>query len=260
MPMLPLRNPLQRRRNFEVIMVAAVALRKESTVEPQAPSPSRGEVLARYRHLREIGKRHHSAVIKLLSRDAILHHARRLGLALGKTLVLDNMHELTLAFDLAIYTAPAGRSRAIDRYASSAQFAPGSDEALMLEAMRNARFAVVLVQRRHPSAGLIVTDLFRKIELWLVDEGLEISLPVGTAFATRYYAPDRFITTAGVGMPVDLDLLTSAIELAPQLLRKSRAEAIEDRRFAEAVYRAAIADGIMEGVAYQDPAGSDDAA
>jgi hypothetical protein len=46
----------------------------------------------------------------------------------------------------------------------------------------------------------------------------------------------------------------------PQLLRRSRTEAIEDRRFAEAVYRAAIADGIMEGISYQDPAGAGDAA
>jgi hypothetical protein len=123
----------------------------------------------------------------------------------------------------------------------------------VLEAMRKARFAVVLVKCQHQAAGLIVTDLFRKIELWLVDEGLEISLPVGTAFATRYYAPDRFVMTAGVGMPVDLVLLTSTIDSARQLLRKPRAEVIEDRRFAEAVYRAAIADGIMEGVIYQDP-------
>ena len=36
--------------------------------------------------------------------------------------------------------------------------------------------------------------------------------------------------------------LTNAIESAPQLLRRSRAEVIEDRSFAEAVYRAAIAD------------------
>ena len=41
--------------------------------------------------------------------------------------------------DLAIYTAPPRRSRAIDRYAKSAQLPPGSDEALMLEAMRAAR-------------------------------------------------------------------------------------------------------------------------
>jgi hypothetical protein len=55
-------------------------------------------------------------------------------------------------------------------------------------------------------------------------------------------------------MPVDLALLECALDLAPQLLRKPRIEAIEDRRFAEAVYRAGIADGIMERVAYQDPA------
>jgi hypothetical protein len=248
------------RSSFEVIVIAAVALRKENTFEQQAPSPSRSEVLARYRHLREISKRHNANVMGYLGKDAILHHARRLGLADGKTLILDSMDELTLAFDLAIHTAPIGRSRAIDRYARSAQVAQGSDEALMLEAMRKARFAVVVVRGRHPSAGLIVTDLFRKTELWLVDEGLEISLPVGAAFATRYYAPERFVMTAGVGMPVDLDLLSCAIMAAPQLLSRSIAKAINDRRFAEAVYRAAIADGTMEGIAYQDPVGADDAA
>jgi hypothetical protein len=128
-------------------------------------------------------------MMDFLSKDAVLHHARRLGLAAGKTLILDSLDELTLAFDLAIYTAPVGRSRAIDRYARSIQFAPGSDEALVLEATCNARFAVVLVQRPHQSAGLIVTDLFRKIDLWLVDEGLETSLPEGSAFATRYSRP-----------------------------------------------------------------------
>jgi len=130
----------------------------------------------------------------------------------------------------------------------------------MLEAMRDSRFAVILVRRRHPSVGLIVSDLFRNIELWLVDEGLEISLPAGAAYATRYYKPDDFVMTAGVGMPIDLGLVIGAVESAPQLLRKSQVEVIEDRRFAEAVYRAAIADGLMEGVAYQDVPSPGDAA
>jgi hypothetical protein len=245
---------------MEVVMFAAIGLRKENTVEPRAPSPSRREVLARYRHLREISKHHLSEAMKFLSPDTVLHHARRLGLYVRKTIILDNPDEITMAYDLAIHTAPDGRSRAIDRYARSARFAPGSDEALMLEAMRKARFAVVSVQRRHPSAGLIVTDLFRNVELWLVDQGLEISLPAGTVFATRYYAPERFVMTAGVGMPVDRAMLTSAVESMPQSLRKSQVETVEDRRFAEAVYRAAIASGIMERVAYQDPADTGDAA
>jgi hypothetical protein len=61
-------------------------------------------------------------------------------------------------------------------------------------------------------------------------------------------------------MPVDLDLLSCAIMAAPQPLSTPIAEAINDRRFAEAVYRAAIADGTMEGIAYQDPVGADDVA
>jgi hypothetical protein len=181
-------------------------------------------------------------------------------LAHRNTLILDSMHDLTLCYDLAIYTAPAERSRAIDRYARSVQFAQGSDEAHMLEAMRNARFALITVERRHEAAGLIVTDLFRNAELWLVDEGLETSLPVGATFAIRYYTTDSFVMTAGIGMPVDSDLIKHAFESAPVLQRKSPAEAIDDRRFAEAVYRAAVEDGIMQGARGQHVPGTGKAA
>jgi hypothetical protein len=200
--------------------------------------PSRAEVIERYRRLREIGKRHHSEVLSFLSPDAVLDHARRLGLAHGRSFIHDSEDDLVMAFDLAIYTAPAGRSRAIDRYAGAARLAPGSDEALVLDAMREARFAILSVERRHESAGLVVTDLFRQTELWLVNEGLGRSLPNGDVLATRYYAPDRFAMTAGVIMPVDRRLLTRAIDSAPALSRKSPTEAIEDRRFARALYRA----------------------
>src|SRR5438045_1897999 len=107
----------------------------QAATEPQPSTASRADVLARYRSLREISKRHHADAMKSLSPDAVLHHARRLGLAAGKTLLFDKMDQLTLAFDLAIHTAPAGRSRAIDRYARSARFEPRSDEALVLAAM-----------------------------------------------------------------------------------------------------------------------------
>ena len=61
-------------------------------------------------------------------------------------------------------------------------------------------------------------------------------------------------------MPVDLALLENAVASVPPLLRKPLVEAIEDRRFAEAVYRMAIADGIMEGIVYEDPPGTVEAA
>src|SRR5262249_29186897 len=132
------------RRNLECAMAVAVVPREDNAFANDNPPPARNAVLARYRQLREISKRHH---------DDILKQARRLGLAQGRTLILDDMEEMSYVFDLAIYTAPPRRSRAIDRYARSAQLPPGSDEALMLEAMRAARFAILILGRRHDAAG-----------------------------------------------------------------------------------------------------------
>ena len=53
---------------------------------------------------------------------------------------------------------------------------PGSDEALVLDAMRKARFSLLVIERRHETAGLIATDLVRNSEVWLMDVGLESSI------------------------------------------------------------------------------------
>ena len=233
-------------------MGAAAVLRKIMAVVRPETLLSRAEVLTRYRHLREISKRHHSAALDFLAKDAVISQARRIGLAQGKTLVLDSIDDLNLAFDLVIHTAPKDRSRAIDRYARAARLAPESDELLVLEAMQHARFSIISIVHRHPVAGLIAKDLFRGGEVWLVDEGLESSLPDGAALATRIYTPEGFAMTAGVLVPLDGELIENAVADTPQLLRKPPDEVIDDRRFAEAIYRAALASGIMEQVAYQD--------
>ena len=95
----------------------------------------REDVLRRYRHWRAIGTHHHSAALKFLARTAIVEHARHLGLIMGRTLIANSEEEMTLVFDLAIYTAKEGRSRAIDRYAKAAQLPPDSDERSMLDAI-----------------------------------------------------------------------------------------------------------------------------
>ena len=118
--------------------------------------------------------------------------------------------------------------------------------------MRRARFSIISSVRRHTVAGLVVKDLFRGFEFWLVDEGLESSLPDEAVLATRLYTLEGFAMTAGVLVPLDIELIEYAIAHTPQLLRKGQEEAINDRRFAESIYRAAVASGIMERVAYQD--------
>src|SRR5713226_1367202 len=170
---------------------------------PRRRTMTREEVLCRYRHLRAISTRHHSAALKFLGRPTIMEHAQRLGLSKGKVLVAESEEELTLVFDLAIHTAREGRSRTIDRFAQTTQFIQGSDEALMLEAMRRGRFSIWQVRERHETVGLVLTDMLRKVEAWLVDESLEATVPNGTAFAGRLYGPGGCAMTSGVAVSVD---------------------------------------------------------
>jgi hypothetical protein len=60
------------------------------------------------------------------------------------------------------------------------------------------------------------------------------------------------LPTIGVLVPLDIELMKDAIAETPQLLRNRRDEVIDDRRFAEAIYRVALASGLMEQVIYQN--------
>jgi hypothetical protein len=234
-------------------MAFAVARRADNALENESPPSSREGVLARYRQLREISKRHHHEILNFISGGTLLHQARRLGLAHGKTLILDDVDEMNYVYDLVIHTAPTGRSRAIDRYSRSARLAAGSDEALILGAMRAARFSILAIERRHEAVGLIATDLFRRTAVWLVDIGLESSVPRGAMMATRIFTPDAFSMTAGVFAPFDLGIIEDICADLPRRLGDAKLDAlVNDRRFAEAIYRAALSDGIMDRVAFQD--------
>lgn len=239
-------------------MAATAVARRGNASETFVPATARAEVIARYQHLRAISREHHSKAIKFVSGDAMMQQAGRLGLrGRGRTLVLDSPDDMNFLFDLLLYTAPGGRSRAIDRYAKSVRLVPGSEEGRVLAAMQQACFALVRVERRHETAGLVVTDLVRGREVWLVDLGMETSAPNGSMFATRLYAVAEFSVTAGVIVPVDMAFLEDAVNGAPQLTRKPLAEVIDDRRFAETLYRAAFADGTMERVEFREPTPQD---
>jgi hypothetical protein len=162
---------------------------------------TRTEILARYRRLRQVSKEHHHAVLDVIAPDVLLDWAKRLGLTEGKKVVFESEHEVTLAEDLATYLPKLGRSHPLDRYARAAEFAPDSDEALVLEAMRRARFSVWRVERRHETAGLIQRDLLCGEETCLVDETMEKNPPLGrdgqAPYETRRRRNDRLHRRAG---------------------------------------------------------------
>jgi hypothetical protein len=211
---------------------------------------TRKDVLTRYRHLRAISVRHHGAALKYLARPAIIENARRLGMLEDHTVIADRDEELTLMYDLAIYTARDGRSRAIDRYARAAQFPSLSDETALLQAMCRARFSIWRIVARHDVCGLVVSDLMRKTETWLVDEGFEKCGKTGICFAGRLCDADPFFITSGIVVPVDPPLLEDILGDRRACRYNELQRVADDPRFAAAIYRAAMDCGVLRNVEF----------
>jgi hypothetical protein len=213
------------------------------------------EILEHYRRLRGISTRHHSAALARLAGPTLLEQAKHLGLAYGRRLVAESEEEMTLIVDLAVHTARPGRSRAIDRYAKATALTPGSDEANALEAMRQAEFSLWRIESHHEISGLVVKDVLRNKETWLVDESLTDCAEPGLTFAGRLFWPAAFAMTCGVVVPVDAALVEDTLLDNMAWLHHTELKRLaDDPRFAAAVYRSALEAGIMEHVEFREPA------
>lgn len=91
----------------------------------------------------------------------------------------------------------------------------------------------------------------RQDEVWLVDEALERSAPEGVVAAMRLSTPDAFAMTCGVIVPVDREALEEVIATVPPRVRGPPDRVADDRRFATAVYRTAVARGLMARVGFE---------
>ena len=120
----------------------------------------------------------------------------------------------------------------------------------MLEAMCHAQFSIWRVARRHSTCGLLVNDVLRQSETWLVDESLELSGASGMCFAGRLCDADLFAITSGVVVPVDRHMLEDVLS---DILARRHADPErigDDPRFAAAIYRAALDTGALDDVVF----------
>ena len=212
---------------------------------------SRDDVLGRYRRYRGLRTDIQTATLKNVSRSNFLAHAKRIGLGDGKGLFTDDHIELTLVYDLAVYTAKARQTRAIDRYARLHSHAAESDEALVLAALCASWFSLFRVIERSALVGVLFEDLMRGGETWIVDEGLEQSANPDEIFAMRVAPIDPFVVTCGAVVPLDAETGDALVGLlAGGGIEVELAALADDPRFAASVYELAVELELMSRVAY----------
>jgi hypothetical protein len=212
---------------------------------------SRADILSRYRRYRDLRMEIQTAALENIPHSSFLAHAKRIGLSDGKVLFTDDIVELSLAFDLAVYTASAGRTRAIDRCVRR-RAAPKPDEALVLEALQASRFSIFRTIGRCEPAGVLLEDLMRGGEIALLDEGLEKSAEPGAVFAMRVAPIEEFVITCGAIVPINPATMEDCFDVLIGAASKAELAALADhRRFAASIYELAIELGLMSFVAYR---------
>jgi hypothetical protein len=198
----------------------------------------------------DILKVHNVAASDFIGEKSRLEVAKRLGLAKGRTLLVENDTEWALMMDFALHATKQGRSRAIDRYAQVAQPA-NEDSALVLQAMCSSIFSVWHIERRHEVAGLILADMLHEGEVWLMNEALEKSAENGLIFAARLCLIDGFAMSTGVIVPLTEDILEEVLDDALCWPSTDSGPPIESARFAMSVCKTAVDRFMLDRVVFR---------
>ena len=98
---------------------------------------------------------------------------------------------------------------------------------------------------------MVLRDLLRQEETWLVDESMEKNPPLGGAFAGRLFTPESFAMTTGVLVPVTQSLMKEVFDKTPALQHATANAIARDPRFVTAIYRAGLARRATGSVRYE---------
>ncbi len=169
------------------------------------------ELWEMYRRCAALRVRMQAEALRALPPDRVLAECKALGLAVERELYQADEGELAFAYDLAIYTAPPGRSRAIDRLAGRLAGRSGEEAALVLNALSQAWMSVFRVLGPHHEAGLLLEDVVLGGEAWVLDEALADHAAPGTVLGLRLGRVAGFAITTGVVAVLD-DALAAQVE------------------------------------------------
>ncbi len=204
----------------------------------QGPGPA-GEALPGW-HDRSLAARQRflELAVRQTPRAKIQEWAERLGLAVADSFTQVGEAELAFAYDLAVFTALPGRSRAVDRMAKQFLTLEG-EAALVLNGLLRAWVSVFRVLGPHPEAGFILEDVLRGGEVWVLDQGLAESAEPGAILAARLARVCGFAITSGVLATLDEERLASFRAILNESGLDAAALA-EDPRFISALWQHAL--------------------
>lgn len=151
----------------------------------------------RYLHLRSRSRDIQMAMTPLINREMFLKSAKSLGVFDGKTMIDDSKDTLSVVADFCIYANLKQRHKLLKTYRSrhTKSIDPVCKE--LLDAMGNARYAVLFCQGTLPDLGVQMENLLTGEVICLIDINLAETIKSGLVICSYIIAPYGMYMTTG---------------------------------------------------------------
>jgi hypothetical protein len=221
---------------------------------PYHPTPSDIE---QYMRLRTAGRGLTSRILDTMPRRAVEAIGRELGVLRDDTLILDSEDMLGVIMDCCLFDWVEEGQNLVERYAEQHPPPPETDEAVLLEAMRRARYRILAPQSLVPGAGVRCEDVVTREPLFLMDILFSRSPDLTQyALATRTFPFGEYWTTDGAGLPITRSTAASTIRRLARkglLVVPETGDGAGTHRMAIAIVRACLRHGAARHIRYLDP-------
>jgi hypothetical protein len=169
------------------------------------PVANYDDILARYKRMRNISRKLNKVLPDYVPKEGLEAVGRKLGLWEQGTLVFDSEDHVCVLMDQAIHGCFRDGKNAVDCYAAEHPPKPGSDEEVLLAAMRRAFYSLFRVEEVVGGVGTRVMDILQNRESFMADVNFSRSAVAGQILASRVVSFEEFIMTTGVALPAAPD-------------------------------------------------------
>jgi hypothetical protein len=154
---------------------------------------TRDEALALYRPIRATIRRIVSLAVPVCDGADFMRAAKQLGLWADGTIVCPDENAANMLGDVALFEPNQRGRRAFDRFLSGRARELDAADFELAQRMGKAFFSLFRCMGKHETAGVWLDDLLDgNRRLWLMDEAVEATAPMGTTFGMRLFDAGAF--------------------------------------------------------------------
>jgi hypothetical protein len=216
-------------------------------------------LLPRYKRLRHVAVPLNNRLVETVAKDVLDEGGKKLGILKGNTLVLDTEDEIVVLMDYCIHDVRRRGQNAVERYLAESPPAPDSDDMVLLQAMRQARYALLAVEAIERGVGVHVRDLLRDEPLFLTDIGFSTTAQTGAVMASRVMTVDGITMTTGAALPAGVlspaqrAAFLDAIKASTGQVQVDNLRPTEASDLAAGIIRHCLRMGAAERIRYEEP-------